>query len=72
MLNSSPDSGFALRAPRNDGSGLVSLVMAGLDPAIHHLRKKHFRGRWIAGSSPAMTMSDRNGAGGLSARHDWA
>jgi hypothetical protein len=30
------------------------LVMPGLDPGIHLLRKKPFR-RWIAGSSPAMT-----------------
>jgi hypothetical protein len=32
-----------------------SLVMRGLDPRIHHLRKSGFLERWIAGSSPAMT-----------------
>jgi hypothetical protein len=31
------------------------IVMPGLDPGIHHLRKSMFRRRWIAGSSPAMT-----------------
>ena len=31
------------------------LVMRGLDPRIHPLPKKRFFGRWIAGSSPAMT-----------------
>jgi hypothetical protein len=32
-----------------------SLVMRGLDPRIHHLRRISFLERWIAGSSPAMT-----------------
>jgi hypothetical protein len=31
-----------------------SIVMRGLDPRIHPLRKSLFKG-WIAGSSPAMT-----------------
>src|ERR671935_2686244 len=31
--------------------------MRGLDPRIHLLRKKVFAKRWIAGSSPAMTMN---------------
>jgi hypothetical protein len=31
------------------------IVMRGLDPRIHPLRKKRFFRRWIAGSSPAMT-----------------
>ncbi|MGY4404404.1 hypothetical protein [Bradyrhizobium sp. USDA 3315] len=32
-----------------------SIVMRGLDPRIHPLRKDSFLARWIAGSSPAMT-----------------
>src|SRR3954451_7090809 len=31
----------------------TTVVIAGLDPAIHHLRKSFFR--WIRGSSPRMT-----------------
>jgi hypothetical protein len=34
---------------------LHSIVMRGLDPRIHPLRKNFFE-RWIAGSSPAMTI----------------
>jgi hypothetical protein len=34
---------------------LMILVMPGLDPGIHLLRKNVSRRRWIAGSSPAMT-----------------
>jgi hypothetical protein len=33
---------------------LHPVVMRGLDPRIHPLRKSLFK-RWIAGSSPAMT-----------------
>ncbi|MCK1640740.1 hypothetical protein IVA95_24925 [Bradyrhizobium sp. 157] len=36
-------------------SGAAKLIMRGLDPRIHLLRKKCFFRRWIAGSSPAMT-----------------
>src|SRR3984893_4288911 len=32
-----------------------TLVMAGLAPPIHQSSQDHFRKRWIAGSSPAMT-----------------
>jgi hypothetical protein len=32
------------------------VVMRGLDPRIHPLRKMSFGERWIAGSSPAMTI----------------
>src|SRR5271165_455226 len=32
-----------------------SLVLAGLDPAIHHLREETFRRGWMRGSSPRMT-----------------
>jgi hypothetical protein len=32
------------------------VVMRGLDPRIHPLRKMSFVERWIAGSSPAMTI----------------
>jgi hypothetical protein len=31
------------------------VVIAGLDPAIHHLRIRFFR--WMPGSSPGMTIS---------------
>jgi hypothetical protein len=31
------------------------LVMAGLDPAIHHAFEMIFERRWIRGSSPRMT-----------------
>ena len=34
-----------------------SVVMRGLDPRIHPIRKNFFK-RWIAGSSPAMTACD--------------
>ena len=54
----------AENAPR-EGGGIMQdvlpgrpcrpLVMRGLDPRIHLLRKKSLRRRWIAGSSPAMT-----------------
>jgi hypothetical protein len=30
--------------------------MRGLDPRIHRLKRASFEGRWIAGSSPAMTV----------------
>jgi hypothetical protein len=41
---------------RMSTSGAAKLiVMRGLDPRIHPLRKKRFFGRRIAGSSPAMT-----------------
>jgi hypothetical protein len=50
-------------APRECGSMSLnviarssSLVMPGLDPGIHPSSHKFFRGRWIAGSSPAMTI----------------
>ena len=36
-------------------AALHSLVMRGLDPRIHLLRKNGLFERWIAGSSPAMT-----------------
>jgi hypothetical protein len=32
-----------------------SVVMRGLDPRIHRSSKEGFLGKWIAGSSPAMT-----------------
>jgi hypothetical protein len=37
-------------------------VMRGLDPRIHLLRKKILFRRWIAGSSPAMTIYVVGGA----------
>ena len=37
-------------------SASFSLVMRGLDPRIHHLSESRFVKRWIAGSSPAMTI----------------
>jgi hypothetical protein len=39
-----------------------SIVMRGLDPRIHPLRKKSLHLRWIAGSSPAMTSFEFGGA----------
>jgi hypothetical protein len=33
--------------------------MPGLDPGIHQSSQEHFRRRWIAGSSPAMTALQR-------------
>src|ERR1700686_1512913 len=44
--------------------------MPGLDPGIHHLRKKLFRRRRIAGSSPATTSLWHSGC--LSARRSEA
>jgi hypothetical protein len=44
-----------MRAP------LHSIVIRGLDPRIHPLRKNFFKG-WIAGSSPAMTVRDMGSA----------
>jgi hypothetical protein len=38
-----------------------SVVMRGLDPRIHPLRKNPFE-RWIAGSSPAMTKFESDEA----------
>jgi predicted TIM-barrel fold metal-dependent hydrolase len=39
-----------------NGLRIVSSVIAGLDPAIHPLRKKYvFRSRWTRGSSPRVT-----------------
>ena len=35
---------------------LLSSVIAGLDPAIHPLRKDSMRTGWTAGSSPAVTI----------------
>ncbi|WP_156434161.1 hypothetical protein [Bradyrhizobium retamae] len=37
------------------GGAAKLIVMRGIDPRIHPLRKKCFFRRWIAGSSPAMT-----------------
>jgi hypothetical protein len=37
------------------GSATHSVVMRGLDPRIHPLRKISSFEKWIAGSSPAMT-----------------
>jgi|GEM_PF-2282617 len=38
----------------------LNVVMPGLDPGIHHAGR--VRARWIAGSSPAMTVEQgRNG-----------
>ena len=37
------------------GVEMSTLVMPGLDPGIHQSSQDHFRRRWIAGSSPAMT-----------------
>src|SRR5437588_12592555 len=42
----------ALRTSTTD----PSTVMRGLDPRIHLLRKNFLEVRWIAGSSPAMTI----------------
>jgi hypothetical protein len=42
-----------------------TLVMPGLDPGIHHSSQEHFRRRWIAGSSPAMTALQRIASGCL-------
>jgi hypothetical protein len=38
-----------------DRLSAFEVVMRGLDPRIHHLRKMDVFERWIAGSSPAMT-----------------
>jgi hypothetical protein len=43
----------------NDGVEMSTLVMPGLDPGIHLSSQDHFRRRWIAGSSPAMTDGRR-------------
>src|SRR5712664_4810013 len=40
---------------RVSGVEMPTLVMPGLDPGIHPSSQDHFRRRWIAGSSPAMT-----------------
>jgi len=37
------------------GDGTAAAVIAGLDPAIHPLRKKFLRRRWTRGSSPRVT-----------------
>src|SRR5262245_56089556 len=44
--------------PGNDGAAATttSPVTRGLDPRAHLLRKNSLRGRWMAGSSPAMTV----------------
>ena len=41
------------------GVEMSTLVMPGLDPGIHQSSQDHFRRRWIAGSSPAMTKRER-------------
>jgi len=38
-----------------DGGEACPIVMAGLDPAIHLLRKEFLRRRWTRGSSPRVT-----------------
>jgi hypothetical protein len=35
----------------------VSVVVAGVDPAIHPFWKTFFEARWMLGSSPGMTVS---------------
>jgi hypothetical protein len=37
-------------------ASIPTTVMRGLDPRIHRFRKMSFFERWIAGSSPAMTI----------------
>jgi hypothetical protein len=32
------------------------LVIAGLDPAIHHLSQELLQSKWMRGSSPRMTI----------------
>jgi hypothetical protein len=34
---------------------MIKLVIAGLDPAIHHFSQEHLRRRWTRGSSPRVT-----------------
>jgi hypothetical protein len=42
-------------------ASVLSAVMRGLDPRIH-LKSENFLSRWIAGSSPAMTMEASSAA----------
>jgi hypothetical protein len=42
-------------------ASVLSAVMRGLDPRIH-LKSEDFLSRWIAGSSPAMTMEASSAA----------
>jgi hypothetical protein len=41
------------------GSESAKRVFALADPGIHQASQEHFRRRWIAGSSPAMTALQR-------------
>jgi hypothetical protein len=45
-----------LKPRRRSSARGDEFVMAGLDPAIHHLRKTLFQRGWMRGSSPRMTM----------------
>src|SRR5712691_8988843 len=45
----------ALARADSDEMDAPSVVIAGLDPAIHLLRKDSIRNRWTPGSSPGVT-----------------
>jgi hypothetical protein len=62
MLEGMQNNGWVVTVP------ITRDVIAGLDPAIHHLKKCSDEDGWIRGSSPRMTA----GQNGRIADHDAA